>query len=245
LEQTLITYFIPVLNNVPFLGQKLADDWAWTFRLSPAYIGFGMIVNPSINASILLGVIVGWGVLSPLAHHQGWAPAHPRDWDSGAQGWIIWVGMGLLLGDSLVGLAWLTFRPIIQKYYYRRQRTKFHTSSADERTSLLGRQAPGSLEPVNDPSLGTKKADKRIDDPWPAQSIIGLRFNASLFACVNIACVVSLLFVFSKNIPWQAILSALVIGPVASFLSMRCYGQVDTAGLIAISRYDLARHGIV
>ena len=48
-----------------------------------------------------------WGVLSPLAKCRGWAPGPVTDWQHGSQGWIVWVALGAMLGDSAVGIAWL------------------------------------------------------------------------------------------------------------------------------------------
>lgn len=57
---------------------------------------------------MLVGAIVGWGILSPVAKHKGWAPGPVNDWDNGSRGWIVWVGMGLILGDSAIGLFGLS-----------------------------------------------------------------------------------------------------------------------------------------
>jgi uncharacterized oligopeptide transporter (OPT) family protein len=62
------------------------------------------------SAYIALGAVIGWGILSPVAKHNGWAPGPVDDWDTGSRGWILWVGMRLILGDTLIGII---LRPLI------------------------------------------------------------------------------------------------------------------------------------
>jgi OPT family oligopeptide transporter len=64
---TLMSYFVPIIRDIPFLGPYLAKEWLWTMNPSPAYIGQGIIMGPATTLHMLLGAIIGWGVLSPLA----------------------------------------------------------------------------------------------------------------------------------------------------------------------------------
>lgn len=48
-----------------------------------------------------------------MAKHNGWAVGPVDDWDNGSRGWIFWVGIGLILGDSAVGLVWLITKPLM------------------------------------------------------------------------------------------------------------------------------------
>ena len=50
-------------------------------------------------------MLVGWGVLSPLAKHSGWAPGPVGDMTSGARGWILWVSLAIMCSDSVVSLV--------------------------------------------------------------------------------------------------------------------------------------------
>lgn len=67
---------------------------------SPAYISLGLIVKSITTMYMIMSAIVGWGILSPLEKFQGWAPGPTEDWDTGGQGWIVWVALGLMLGDA-------------------------------------------------------------------------------------------------------------------------------------------------
>src|SRR5215469_4189343 len=114
LSQTLISYFIPQIRNIPILGSSLATNWLWTLNPSPAYVGQGIIMGPATTLHMLLGAIVGWGILSPLAKFEGWAPGPVSDWTKGSKGWIVWVSLAIMLSDSLVSLGWLILRPLIK-----------------------------------------------------------------------------------------------------------------------------------
>jgi len=53
--------------------------------------------------------LVGWGFLSPLSKHFGWAPGPVGDMTAGARGWILWISLAIMCADSIVSLlpvAW-------------------------------------------------------------------------------------------------------------------------------------------
>ena len=54
-------------------------------------------------------MFVGWGVLSPLSKHAGWAPGPVGDMSTGARGWILWVSLAIMCADSFVSLL-----PVVQ-----------------------------------------------------------------------------------------------------------------------------------
>jgi OPT family oligopeptide transporter len=62
--------------------------------------------------SMLLGALLGWGILAPLAKARAWAPGEIGDWKSGGRGWILWVSLGIMLADCLVGLSVVTINTI-------------------------------------------------------------------------------------------------------------------------------------
>ncbi|KAL2265616.1 hypothetical protein VTJ83DRAFT_6716 [Remersonia thermophila] len=107
---TLATYFVPVLRNLPVFGSAAATAWLWTFNPSLAYVGQGIIMGPATTLHMLLGAVVGWGALSPLAKSQGWAPGPVGDWEKGSKGWIVWTSLAIMLADAIVSLGYLAFR---------------------------------------------------------------------------------------------------------------------------------------
>lgn len=81
--------------------------------MSPAYIGQGIIMGLPTTLSMLLGALLGWGILAPLAKVKGWAPGAIGDWKTGGRGWILWVSLGIMLADCLVGLTVVSVNTII------------------------------------------------------------------------------------------------------------------------------------
>ena len=55
----------------------------------------------------LLCAWAGYGMLGPFAKHKGWAPGPIGDWKSGATGWVLWISLAIMLGDSLTSLSLL------------------------------------------------------------------------------------------------------------------------------------------
>lgn len=67
-------------------------------------------MGPSTSMHMLLGAVLGWAILSPIAKHKGWAPGPVDDWANGSKGWIIWVSLAIMLADSIINLGWLILR---------------------------------------------------------------------------------------------------------------------------------------
>lgn len=63
--------------------------------------------------TLLQGMLVGWGILSPLSKLSGWAPGPVNDMTSGARGWILWISLAIMCSDSIVSLS-----PVISEIVY-------------------------------------------------------------------------------------------------------------------------------
>ncbi|KAI0181988.1 OPT superfamily oligopeptide transporter [Hypoxylon sp. FL1284] len=112
---TLCTYFFPVLRNLPIFGTVAADTWLWTLNPSLAYVGQGIIMGPSTTIHMLLGAVVGWAILSPIAKYRGWAPGSIDDWETGSKGWIVWTSLAIMLADAVVSLGYIAFSPLVRR----------------------------------------------------------------------------------------------------------------------------------
>lgn len=110
---TILSYFFPVLRNIPIFGSTAAVSWLWALNPSLAYVGQGVIMGPATTLHMLLGAVIGWGVLSPLANYRGWAPGAIDDWETGSKGWIVWISLAIMLADAVVGLGYLALRPVV------------------------------------------------------------------------------------------------------------------------------------
>ncbi|KAG6001078.1 hypothetical protein E4U21_004697 [Claviceps maximensis] len=109
---TISTYFFPIIRNIPIFGMVAADEWLWTLNPSLAYVGQGVIMGTETTLHMVLGAIVGWAFLSPLAKWKGWAPGPVDDWEHGSKGWIIWVSLAIMLVDAIVSLGFVGMRSL-------------------------------------------------------------------------------------------------------------------------------------
>lgn len=227
--QSLISYFIPILRNVPVFGTMAAKHWLWAFDLSPAYFGYGIIIGPSVNIAMLLGAILGWGVLSPIAKHREWAPGLVGDWNNGARAWIVLVGMGLILGDSAIGLGWVICKPLVP-WVLRQINDQLSKTSRNyrvsEETALLNDGFHSDSE--ND------ETDSFVDDDWPKSARVTTKLL--LWSGVTFLFLYLITFLgFFRNLTSPlATLVALLLVPLAGFISMRSLGETDNGAVLAL-----------
>ncbi|KAI0259895.1 OPT oligopeptide transporter [Gloeopeniophorella convolvens] len=110
---TLLAYFFPVVFAIPLFGGYLARNWLWTFTPSLSYVGQGIIMGFPTTLSMNLGMLVGWGILSPLSKYYEWAPGPVGDMTTGARGWILWTSLAIMSSDSLVALVPVAWEYVI------------------------------------------------------------------------------------------------------------------------------------
>jgi len=107
------------------------------FALDPSLLmfGFGIIVGLRTGLSLLLGAVVGWGLLAPLAVARGWAEAGPADpdvsWFGPLVEWLLWPGATLMVVSALTAF-------VVGLLRYLRHR-KVQAAAAEPRT--LSRRA--------------------------------------------------------------------------------------------------------
>ena len=91
------------------------------FALDPSLlmIGFGAISGLRIGASVLLGAIVGWGLLAPMALHYEWIEPGLNDpqavWFGHLIGWLLWPGVAMMVTASLTSFAISTIKLVLQR----------------------------------------------------------------------------------------------------------------------------------
>ncbi|OBT73355.1 hypothetical protein VF21_07705 [Pseudogymnoascus sp. 05NY08] len=199
---TLGTYFFPVLRNLPVFGLDLAQNWLWTLNPSLAYVGQGIIMGPATTIHMLIGAILGWAVLSPLAKHKGWAPGPIDDWESGSKGWIIWVSLAIMLADSIVSLAyiagkqvapyaWIVLEPVYRARAGRGWRNIFNFGSSSagyvpidgvQDSTVLTDNLSNSGEPLQSPPQPADlKSLPDVDAPPEHLVMSGISKLAQLF----------------------------------------------------------------
>ncbi|KAL9631512.1 MAG: hypothetical protein Q9164_005851 [Protoblastenia rupestris] len=236
---TLISYFLPQVHHLPIFGLPLARNWLWTLNPSPAYVGQGIIMGPATTLHMLLGAIIGWGILSPLAKSKGWAPGPVRDWETGSKGWIVWVSLAIMLADSVISLGWLILRPLLLHgpAYYAGVRQHI---SRDGLSSLFHfhrlRQGNYALLPPLDPDDGTTKDTDLVPEPdAPTHHLVSNRTTLILFILSILICIVSIKYVFPP-ISIGAVILSILLALLLSIMGVRALGETDINPVSGISK---------
>ncbi|KAL1949760.1 hypothetical protein VTO73DRAFT_8641 [Trametes versicolor] len=212
---TLAAYFFPVVFSVPLFGSYLASAWLWTFTPSLSYIGQGIIMGFPTTLSMNLGMLVGWGVLSPLAKHSGWAPGPVGDMTTGSRGWILWVSLAIMCSDSLVSLV-----PVIYEIAYTK----------------VWKAAIG-LRDDDSPAKESKEVetdDRLVPTQWVLWGLGG--------SIISGTALVWLVFGHEGIKPWATFIG-FIMGGLLSVLGVRALGETDlnpVSGLGKISQLFFA-----
>ncbi|GAB1313121.1 OPT super [Madurella fahalii] len=246
---TFATYFLPVLRNIPIFGSVAASTWLWTLNPSLAYVGQGIIMGPATTLHMLLGAVVGWGVLSPLAKSRGWAPGPVDDWENGSKGWIVWTSLAIMLADAVVSLGYLAFRSMRQylpqmgypgRLWPVRSHAGYSSVSADaEEDEAILRRAATPSSPYSDCDGNTlleePEEEKEEDDAPPDQQISDRVVVVGLIASI-LFCIVCIHIVFGDLVPLYATVTAVFMALVLSIMGVRALGETDLNPVSGISK---------
>ena len=224
-----MSYFPPVLSKVPVFGHVAADHWLWAFDLSPAYFGYGIIIGPSINLHLLLGTILGWGILSPIAKFHNWAPGDINSWEDGPRGWLIWVGLGFILGNSAVGLGWSILQPWMPW-------TQFRLRSYRAKDTNLSESNEGAplLRGTQNYDHNANRLDVAPDVDWAPASLVSRNSLLRVGAVLVVVFLVVFCGIFRRFVAVWAPFVALIMIPPAAFISMRSLGETNNGASLAV-----------
>ncbi|KKA28668.1 hypothetical protein TD95_004756 [Thielaviopsis punctulata] len=231
---TLATYFFPSLHSVPIFGSAVAANWLWTLNPSLAYVGQGMIMGPETSLHMLLGAIVGWAVLSPLAKHRGWAPGPVGDWENGSKGWIVWVSLAIMLTDALINLGHIAAKTLAGS-------SERHYAAFVDYAILKIQQKIWGADAVNSetqPLLpGNATAPRKSeDDDAPLEQQVDNRIVWGGLAASIVLCVVTTHVVFGAYVPLFATVLAVLVALVLSVMGVRALGETDLNPVSGISK---------
>jgi OPT family oligopeptide transporter len=248
--QTLISYFAPQLHSIPLFGTYLASTWLWELNPSPAYVGQGIIMGPATTTHMLLGALLGWAVLSPLAKNQGWASGDVGDWSTGSKGWIVWVSLAIMLADAIVSLGWLVLRSAI--WYARHHGPSLVRGVREQGLSgyLRSLAAPSSrgYSPVNladplttssQPATGKSLPAEDDDEPEydaPPNHLISLRTTLIGLVLSLAFCLFAVQFSFAGIISIPLTLLAILLALLLSIMGVRALGETDLNPVSGISK---------
>lgn len=219
--------------------------------------------NPSLQ---LLGAILGWGILSPLAKYKGWAPGSISDWETGSKGWIVWTSLAIMLADAIVSLGHLATRPLqsrIIDFVQRRWGTgsdhfigRFLPSRRQGYTTV--QQDPDDTN-MPDPSSpmtnlnhrpqddhDTNNDSSRPDisnfleaadqDDAPDDQLVSNR-TVLIGLVLSVAfCVLCIHVVFGALVPLYATIAAVLMALVLSIMGVRALGETDLNPVSGISK---------
>lgn len=250
--QTVVSYFIPRLHDIPLFGMYLADTWLWTLNPSPAYVGQGIIMGPATTLHMLLGAVVGWGILSPLAKDKGWAPGPVSDWETGSKGWIVWISLAIMLADSIISMGWLVLRPTItfsRVFVPRLQESIKRGTVKDDFRGLLSPTGHG-YDPVNfyedgreSPDYGAASNGRSKPKPAslsqpdaPPEHLVGWKVTVFGLILSLAACVGAVRFAFADLLSYGLILLALLLALILSIMGVRALGETDLNPVSGISK---------
>ncbi|KAL6708939.1 OPT superfamily [Coniothyrium glycines] len=240
---TVISYFVPRLHDIPIFGFTLATKWLWTLNPSPAYVGQGIIMGPATTLHMLLGAIIGWGVLSPLAKHKKWAPGQVSDWTNGSKGWIVWISLAIMLADSLISLGWLVLRPLIaaSRTSYPAAKETFQSHTWKELFTLNINFKQGYSQIDDGASGNPLEAVKRhlqesAEPDAPPEHLISNRTTIIGLILSLGLCIIAVHVSFPGLIPFRLTLLSLLLALFLSIMGVRALGETDLNPVSGISK---------
>ncbi|PKA52143.1 putative metal-nicotianamine transporter YSL14 [Apostasia shenzhenica] len=120
--------------NFPTFGLS-AYDKRFYFDFSATYVGVGMICPYIINASILLGGIISYGILWPFIETKSgiWYSADLKRSDMrGLQGYKVFISIAIILGDGLFNFLAVAIRTAYDISRRKKQQSDASSLSFDE-----------------------------------------------------------------------------------------------------------------
>ena len=217
-------------------------------------------MGPTTTLHMLLGAVVGWGILSPLAKHRKWAPGDIGDWETGSKGWIVWISLAIMLADAVVSLGHLALRPVFTRLLQSKRRL-ISRDTLEDLKALLSRRPTGytTVNSVDDDGHGTIPipasplsdfgaipSGDRAEDEEPAQNgdvgdapadqqVDNLTVAVGLVLSILI-CVSCTHFVFGNLVPLYATFVAVMMALLLSIMGVRALGETDLNPVSGISK---------
>lgn len=234
---TIISYFVPILRAIPIFGQKLSQDYLINFQPSPAYIGQGIIMGLQTTSYMLFGTVLGWFILSPLAHWNNWAPGNVDDWKTGSEGWIMWISLSIMISDSVVSLVVIILKSllsVINSIYHNSDRDYNAIPSVPQSCSLENNVSGSSSYNSTNDEQGmrrisketTNTSDMTLEDV-SSEHLVPLSWVLIGLAISGIICCVTTRIVFGPVIPTFAVVISIVMSLFLSLLGVKALGETD------------------
>jgi OPT family oligopeptide transporter len=222
-------------------------------------------MGPATTLHMLLGAVLGWAILSPLAKTRSWAPGPVGDWETGSKGWIVWISLSIMLADSIVSLCWVTGQPlyhwtyqyggeIVTRVRRKKWREIFKISKAkgqytpglpsDSSSSLAPSITNASEHPHIKHRLSTLSDLTRTvstpmegpDKDAPSDQLVSTTTVLVGLTLSIMLCVITVHFVFYSLMPLPLTILSLPLALVLSVIGVRALGETDLNPVSGISK---------
>lgn len=239
---TVVSYFLPILKQLPVFGTYLSKNYLWNLQPSPAYVGQGIIMGLPTVSYMLFGAILGWAILAPLAQKMEWAPGRIDDWIHGGQGWILWISLSVMISDSLVSFVVVSTKSIYKVIKNMRQNRLYEQTlelqHQEQQLRALLRGDSSSVSSNEDQTNSTydgdnstvntiRKNNVKYVEEVPSKHLVSTRSTIIGVIVSSLICIVSLRVVFGKIVPTYAAVSAIILAMFFSILGVRALGETD------------------
>lgn len=182
---------------------------------------------------MLLGCVIGWGILSPLAYYTGWAPGPVSDWKTGSRGWILWVSLGIMISESIISLFIVLIKQCIALYRTYKQNHMYFAEDSHVQESLLNDEDRDDIEEETQ-----KTENLPQNEQVPSWMMVG-----GLIASI-VLCILTIQIVFGRDImPVGITCIAILLALFLSILGVRALGETDlnpVSGIGKISQFIFA-----
>lgn len=105
------------------IGKLSAANLGFSLEPTSLMYAVGAIVGPRVGVSMMLGTILAWGVLAPIAFQNGWTDLGPADatrsWYTPGLKWLLWPGVAMMVTSALTSFAF-SWRSIANTFRRRR-----------------------------------------------------------------------------------------------------------------------------
>jgi hypothetical protein len=187
---------------------------------------------------MFLGAVVGWGILAPVAKANGWAPGDVEDWEHGSRGWIMWISLAILVGDTVVSLSWFVVQPfaaVIATRLYSGESGQGSAASHGSNELDQGDEGAPLLPDSSNTPIGDARPPCTGHDV-PPQHLISNRVLTFWFLGSIVLCLLSTSIIFGKILPLYETATAIAITLPLSVVGVRAMGETDFSPISGISK---------
>ncbi|CAO3642557.1 unnamed protein product [Cunninghamella blakesleeana] len=227
---TISSYFFPILTNLPifnWLCFNLIDfrAWDWYFSPSLSYVGQGIIMGLPTTLSMLLGCVIGWGILSPLAFYKGWAPGPVDDWETGSKGWLLWVALGVMISESIISLVIVSIRSITKSISHQSKKKSIHRNSNNSNNNNNNNSNPNEFNTIYHEDNDIEDEDE--DEDAPKHQLVSNKVMITGLIGSTLLCILTIRIVFGDILPITMALLGVLVAMLLSVLAVRALGETD------------------